>query len=1054
MIYNTSRKIETLIVLFLFITAFCTTYTVSNLIPHEVVTQGQNVWFQADTTRVFENMTDRLSNHYRTNVHPLFSIATGPIIFIMTKIMGLDDKTAVAIFNSLITSMWLVLIYFILRLLKLNKADASLFTLMTFACSSTLFWIAIPETFLLGSLTILIVTASAFLKSNNPYIYSFVNAISLVATVTNWMAGLILTFLNFNLKTFTRITFDALIIVTIMSAIQHVLFPSSSFFMFIMGESRYVFMEEAGTFIDKLRVFFFHSIIMPEFLVSDYPQSPIGIKLSIQLSKLATLMSLPGILIITWSTLFSIGIYSLFKWNENVKVKHYLLLLIIGQSGLHLFYGDETFLYSLHWLPLLIFIAALGTKGRLKNFVRCLSVLFVVGLSFNNINQLISATNIVNSNIVKNNVKSSQTERQRYIQTKKLFPQADWPKETGHVILSLPGSKLVEKGYHEPGGSFSPGFGSFGISIALFDDAGKLVTSSNSIKEERFTQQIDHTNNALITLSSTYHAQWMTKSDGSYTLNVSKKEKTNSRLAIRVTSAGPSGNAIKSISMDNGNLIVNDKHKLKFSNPVEAILFDDERVQPDLNNMKKDFQAFNEDGYIGMTVLIGSESVSLNVSCITCKPNKYLITTQQKVKVKVKSNEPSFDESIQAQIFHLKGSIVDNQTRPGDPGNYPLNWLRDGAFIVAALARSGELELSRNLIEEFAQKDFFGGFGSEADAPGLSIWAIYEVAIRSDENYQREIWPDIERKANLILEMLYSKNNLVKEFLGPVVPTIRDKKYSYLTGFTTPSKNGLITGKMDNHYPIFYVNAVSYLGLKKAAIMALTLGYEKNHKLYENEASKLKVSWEEQLATHPDNKNQRTRISGIYPSNIVSNSTHTYQALLEDNWNAWFANDDRQSKWTYFDVAEAHQWLHLGEEKKVWSVLNWFWNHQSSKGLYTWWEGDKEENSFELWPNVRGWSNPDNVTPHYWTAAEMLLLQLNMLVYESGELESPTITLGLGLSVDMLQSKVEVSGINTIHGKISWLWDGSVMFIDYDGTDKPIFILGPNFPSNAEIIYQ
>lgn len=57
--------------------------------------------------------------------------------------------------------------------------------------------------------------------------------------------------------------------------------------------------------------------------------------------------------------------------------------------------------------------------------------------------------------------------------------------------------------------------------------------------------------------------------------------------------------------------------------------------------------------------------------------------------------------------------------------------------------------------------------------------------------------------------------------------------------------------------------------------------------------------------------------------------------------------------WTYFDLAETHQWLFLDRLDRTWATLNWFWDHQSSPGLYTWWEGKGEENSFGRWTRVR-----------------------------------------------------------------------------------------------------
>ena len=52
---------------------------------------------------------------------------------------------------------------------------------------------------------------------------------------------------------------------------------------------------------------------------------------------------------------------------------------------------------------------------------------------------------------------------------------------------------------------------------------------------------------------------------------------------------------------------------------------------------------------------------------------------------------PEFADALRAQIVTLQTGLVGDETRPGDPLNYPLPWLRDGAYVVVALARAGRL---------------------------------------------------------------------------------------------------------------------------------------------------------------------------------------------------------------------------------------------------------------------------------------------------------------------------------------------------------------------------
>jgi hypothetical protein len=137
--------------------------------------------------------------------------------------------------------------------------------------------------------------------------------------------------------------------------------------------------------------------------------------------------------------------------------------------------------------------------------------------------------------------------------------------------------------------------------------------------------------------------------------------------------------------------------------------------------------------------------------------------------------------------------------------------------------------------------------------------------------------------------------------------------------------------------------------------------------------------------------------------------------------------------------------------ERSWTTLRWFWNNQVSPGLYTWWEGNGEENTSNLWNNVRGWVKPPNVTPHYWTAAEMLLLQLDMLAYTDLAAEQPTVVIGAGLSPDWLKHPMNVGKLLMPNGaKLSWQWDEKQVRVKILG-EKLNVRLGSIFPSGTPI---
>jgi len=178
-----------------------------------------------------------------------------------------------------------------------------------------------------------------------------------------------------------------------------------------------------------------------------------------------------------------------------------------------------------------------------------------------------------------------------------------------------------------------------------------------------------------------------------------------------------------------------------------------------------------------------------------------------------------------------------------------------------------------------------------------------------------------------------------------------------------------------------------------------------------------------------------------------------YQGKLEARRAASHDEQDLikgRPSWTYFNLAEAHQWLPLGQPAKVWNDLRWFWNNQTSPGLYTWWEGSGEENTFHRWEQARGWVTPPHVTPHYWTAAEMLLLQLDMLAYVEPGDGKPVLVIGAGVPAAWLDKAVSVEDLPTRLGKVDWSWEKGKLTVklrDFKGEVR----LGPAFPSSTKL---
>lgn len=1047
-----SRRIDLPLFLFCFFIGLAGSYMAAGQINTHVM-RVDDVWFKADLGRVYYNMTDSGSNHYRTKVHPLFSLATHPVIHVLHN-TGFEPYEAVRLFIATIAGLWLATLFLVLRLMRLHYLDAMLFSLLAMVSASAFFWATVPETYLFGSVTMLLVIGLVAVSSERTLSmmwYVVFSAASLSMTVTNWMAGIFATIVTHPWKQSIRITLDAFLLVTVLWAVQHAMYPSSEFFLFSPEETRYILRGTAGGIFEKTVVFFSHSMIMPAVQVVENAWTDKGPLLSIQFASIGSTGYLGWAMTVIWSGLLGFGVWAAFRFPQQEKLNVVLGLTLLGQFSLHLLYGDETFLYSLAWLPLLVLIASRGVVSPHRRYVLAAVVVLVVGAGFNNFQQFSNVTVELNTG----KYGGIKTERAKLLSTMQEYSDADWPRGEGHVLLASAGSLLEAKGYHEPGGNFSPGFGTFGISFIFFDQEGKLAVSSNTIPLNDISQKLHQGRNSISTVTPQYSAEWRVSGDHQWRLKFTPRSSKNETPALRVSSAGPSGAPIKKVQWDDNRLIINDRYTLQLNKTPAKVLFLDERTRPSLSNGSNSGMWQPDDGYGSVLLVLeeGSEYV-IDVAADVESQNMSPQSLSESV-LEMDLPDGRFKDSLLAQTFHLKAGLVGNETRPGDPANYDVNWLRDGAYIIVALARSGELPLAKELARPFATEDYFGGFGAEAGAPGLAIWALEEVSARLRQSeYDQLIWPHILRKTDLILEMLNANSKIYKTVFGPIAPAQRNKQYKYLSKVADPAKNGLIDGKMDNQQPIFYVNATAYMGLTQAAALAERLGFPDKAMQLQNRARQLRDDWEQAVKFHPDRNNPRTLIVGLWPSKIIQNQEEVYRELLEEHWLKSRTKDGDFIDfplWTYFDVAEAHQWILLGEPQRAWSTLEWFWRHQVSPDLYTWWEGKGEENSFHLWKNVRGWYQPQHVTPHYWTAAEIALLQLDMLAYEMNEEKELTIVIGAGVPREWMDQSFSVRGLSLRNGILDWDWDGKQITAVWHGKQAPHFVAGSAFPKETLI---
>ncbi len=336
----------------------------SRRIPTALYTPAySNYWFDADPERVVGVDTDAHSHfHYRDSVHPLYSLLSYPVVAAIRAVAGTDPLVAARIYHALIAGAWSAVLLLVLLLIRLPVSVALPYTLLGMVSASSLFWYSIPETYGLGSLTILLMMALAAWNERRrtpAALWVLASAGTLSATVTNWSAGVLASAVCLRRRRAAAVTILAGVLVVGLALLQRRLFPTSGLFVFgAMGEAQYLSHDVFGGLWPVSRAMLFHAMVMPRLLRLPLTDSN-QFLLSVQAAPIGsgTAWGVPAAVL--WTGVLLVGVVG--------GLRHWPLrpmLVVVGsllaQWLVYLLFGDETFLYAIQFLPLLVLVAAGG----------------------------------------------------------------------------------------------------------------------------------------------------------------------------------------------------------------------------------------------------------------------------------------------------------------------------------------------------------------------------------------------------------------------------------------------------------------------------------------------------------------------------------------------------------------------------------------------------------------------------------------------------------------------------------------------------------------------
>jgi hypothetical protein len=352
---------------------------------------GNDVWFEADLPTITDTMLHRWSDQSRNARHPLFpTLVTLPSYGFRT--LGMTDRATVSLIVALGAAVWPAVFFLVARAATGRRLDAVIFTFLACVTSGTLFWLAVPETYVWSSLSVLAALALCAIDRKGragPGWYITSAAFCLAITVPNWIAGLLVAFARLPARRALQIAANSLSVVVVLWSVQRVAFPTAEFFIGYANNARFITPAASGGPGPVARALLFHSVVMPAIQVGNDPKW--GRIMSVQRSSLGSSGRWGVAATVLWLPMLAFAMRGLFTSGADGGFRAVLAAALASQLGLFMIYGEETFLYSMHVAPLLVLAAALATRTAARRIVLGLALAVGVAAAVNNFLQFATA---------------------------------------------------------------------------------------------------------------------------------------------------------------------------------------------------------------------------------------------------------------------------------------------------------------------------------------------------------------------------------------------------------------------------------------------------------------------------------------------------------------------------------------------------------------------------------------------------------------------------------------------------------------------------------------
>jgi len=368
-----------------------------------------DTWFDADTVRVFDDLSQPSTLLLRSGLHPLFGFIGQGMFRLIAALLPVQAPIgAIQVELSLVGAAALALTFQAARKLGCDRAGALAAVLLLGSSAAFVFMAPIPETFWFGAVTLI---AAFCLAVDAPEGWrgdlrlAAAGFLAFSVTVTNAIPIGVWIVLRRKARSVLAIALAGSAMTGAASLLQARMLPgsigwSSSLALALGevrgdGESTRLLQSPdllpplgARHFAEVLRAFLLHAEVMPEPEIEAHDQGTYFIPtplpaFSVQRSRAGGATAWGWLATAGWGALLALGLVTAHERRQRDPIRLWGIALAV-QLAMHLVIGRQTFLYSPHFQPLLVGLAALASTGSWQRLARPLSIVTALAAFTNN----------------------------------------------------------------------------------------------------------------------------------------------------------------------------------------------------------------------------------------------------------------------------------------------------------------------------------------------------------------------------------------------------------------------------------------------------------------------------------------------------------------------------------------------------------------------------------------------------------------------------------------------------------------------------------------------